>query len=102
MALDAEHYRLLVESVQDYAIYLLDPTGIVQSWNLGAQRLKGYAPNEILRWAAAAESKFSHPVAKAILDKARELRLELPAIGSTGRWVERSSCAPRSALKPPP
>lgn len=42
------HFRLLVESVDDYAIYVLDPQGIVRSWNPGAQRLKGYAPEEIV------------------------------------------------------
>jgi PAS domain S-box-containing protein len=40
--------RLLVESVIDYAIYMLDPTGIVSSWNPGAQRIKGYTANEIV------------------------------------------------------
>jgi PAS domain S-box-containing protein len=39
---------LLVESVRDYAIFALDPSGRILSWNLGAQRLKGYQPNEIL------------------------------------------------------
>jgi PAS domain S-box-containing protein len=41
-------YRLLVESVTDYAIYMLDPSGIVVSWNAGAQRFKGYTPEEII------------------------------------------------------
>ena len=41
-------YRLLVEAVTDYAIYMLDPNGIVSSWNPGAQRFKGYLPNEII------------------------------------------------------
>ena len=41
-------FRLLVEGVADYALYMLDPTGIVTSWNIGAQRIKGYAPEEIL------------------------------------------------------
>ncbi|MBR1270207.1 PAS domain S-box protein [Bradyrhizobium sp. AUGA SZCCT0222] len=41
-------FRLLVEGVADYALYMLDPTGIVTSWNIGAQRIKGYAPQEIL------------------------------------------------------
>ncbi len=41
-------YRLLVEAVTDYAIYMLDPTGIVTSWNPGAQRFKGYTPDEIV------------------------------------------------------
>ncbi|MDQ2766520.1 MAG: PAS domain-containing sensor histidine kinase [Gemmatimonadota bacterium] len=41
-------YRLLVERVRDYAIFALDPTGHVLSWNEGAQRLKGYTAEEIL------------------------------------------------------
>ena len=38
-------FRLLVEGVIDYAIYMLDPNGIVTNWNAGAQRIKGYAPD---------------------------------------------------------
>jgi PAS domain S-box-containing protein len=41
-------FRLLVEGVADYALYMLDPTGIITSWNIGGQRIKGYAPEEIL------------------------------------------------------
>jgi PAS domain S-box-containing protein len=41
-------YRLLIESLRDYAIFALDPTGRVLSWNPGAQRFKGYEPNEII------------------------------------------------------
>ncbi|QDW38282.1 PAS domain S-box protein [Bradyrhizobium sp. KBS0727] len=41
-------FRLLVEGVADYALYMLDPTGIVTSWNSGGQRIKGYSPAEIL------------------------------------------------------
>ena len=41
-------FRLLVESVSDYAIYLLDTTGRVMSWNAGAERIKGYTAAEIL------------------------------------------------------
>lgn len=41
-------YRLLVEAVTDYAIYMLDPDGRVISWNAGAQRFKGYSPQEII------------------------------------------------------
>src|SRR5665213_137509 len=41
-------YRLLVEAVTDYAIYMLDPTGIITSWNPGAQRFKGYTADEII------------------------------------------------------
>jgi PAS domain S-box-containing protein len=43
-----EPFRLLVESVQDYAIFMLDPTGIISSWNAGAERLKGYRADEII------------------------------------------------------
>ena len=43
-----DRYRLLVEAVTDYAIYMLDPTGIVSSWNPGAQRFKGYRSDEII------------------------------------------------------
>jgi PAS domain S-box-containing protein len=48
-ATDAERlYRLLVSSVQDYAIFAMDPTGHILSWNAGAQRIKGYEPHEII------------------------------------------------------
>lgn len=43
-----EHFRLLVEGVKDYAIILLDPDGRVTSWNTGAERIKGYAAEEIV------------------------------------------------------
>jgi len=45
---DEGRYRLLVEAVTDYAIYMLDASGIVTTWNPGAQRFKGYAANEII------------------------------------------------------
>jgi PAS domain S-box-containing protein len=43
-----ELHRLLVSSVQDYAIFALDPEGYILSWNAGAERIKGYAPEEII------------------------------------------------------
>ena len=43
-----ERFRLLVQSVREYAIFMLDPDGKVASWNAGAQRIKGYEPNEII------------------------------------------------------
>ncbi len=42
------NFQLLVRGVTDYAIYMLDPTGIVTNWNAGAQRTKGYAAGEIV------------------------------------------------------
>ena len=41
-------FRLLVEGVADYALYMLNPSGIITSWNIGGERIKGYAPQEIL------------------------------------------------------
>jgi PAS domain S-box-containing protein len=43
-----ERFRLLVESVRDYAIFMLDPEGHVLTWNAGAQRFKGYRADEIV------------------------------------------------------
>jgi PAS domain S-box-containing protein len=43
-----ELHRLLVETVQDYAIFALDPHGCILSWNAGAERFKGYTADEIL------------------------------------------------------
>lgn len=43
-----EQFRLLVQGVGDYAIYMLDPSGHVTNWNLGAERIKGYRPDEIV------------------------------------------------------
>lgn len=45
---EAARYRILVEAVTDYAIYMLDPSGVVTSWNAGAQRFKGYTADEII------------------------------------------------------
>lgn len=43
-----EKFQLLVESVKDYAIFLMDPNGIILSWNAGAERIKGYRADEII------------------------------------------------------
>lgn len=44
----ANAYELVVQGVVDYAIYMLDPEGRVISWNPGAERIKGYAAQEII------------------------------------------------------
>ena len=46
--LPPEIFRLLVDEVKDYAIFLLDPEGRIASWNQGAELIKGYRPEEIL------------------------------------------------------
>lgn len=43
-----ERFRALVSSVKDYAIFMLDPSGRIESWNAGAERTKGYAADEII------------------------------------------------------
>lgn len=43
-----ERLRILLESVQDYAIYMLDPDGVIVSWNNGAEKIKGYTADEII------------------------------------------------------
>src|SRR5205814_7086707 len=43
-----ERFRLIVEGVQDYAIFMLDPMGHVASWNAGAQRIKGFSAADII------------------------------------------------------
>jgi len=45
---DELHYRFLLESVKDYAIFMLDPEGHVATWNPGAEKIKGYSRDEIL------------------------------------------------------
>ncbi|MBY0231964.1 MAG: PAS domain S-box protein, partial [Gemmataceae bacterium] len=48
LRLSEERFRLMVEGVRDYAIFMLDPRGHVATWNAGAERLKGYSPSEII------------------------------------------------------
>lgn len=47
-AQDEERYKLLVNNISDYAIFLIDPQGVILSWNKGAEKLKGYSPKEII------------------------------------------------------
>src|ERR1700688_1173576 len=44
----AERYRLLIDAVTDYAIFMLTPSGHVATWNKGAQKIKGYSSDEIV------------------------------------------------------
>jgi PAS domain S-box-containing protein len=47
-AIEAERFRQFIMGVTDYAIYMLSPQGVVVTWNAGAQRFKGYHPDEII------------------------------------------------------
>jgi len=74
-------FKLLVEAVQDYAIFMLDPTGHISSWNAGAQRIKGYAAHEII----GQHFRIFYPDEKQrIAHPEHELELAL----ENGRYVE--------------
>ena len=74
-----EQFRLLVQSVTDYAIYMLDAGGHVASWNAGAERIKGYSPEEIIG------RHFSNFYTEA--DRASGLpRVGLETATREGRW----------------
>lgn len=69
-----EIFRLLVNGVKDYAIFMLDPTGNVITWNDGAERIKGYRANEII---GQHFSKFYAPEAVLANHPQEELRLAI-------------------------
>lgn len=75
-----ERFRLLVESMQDYAIFMLNPEGRVTSWNIGAERIKGYRHEEIVgepfsRFYTAEDQALNLPV-QALQNAARDGRCE--------------------------
>jgi PAS domain S-box-containing protein len=84
-----EGFRLLVEGVQDYAIFMLSPQGHVVSWNKGAERIKGYKADEII---GKHFSCFYPPEAIAQGKPARELRtaIEQGHIKDEGWRVRKS------------
>ena len=64
-------HKLLVDSVRDYAIFALDADGVIMSWNAGAERLKGYTPEEII----GRHFSIFYPPGDIFVDKpGRELR----------------------------
>src|SRR5947207_8652105 len=67
-----ERFRLLVDGVKDYAIFMLDPEGRVMTWNEGAQRIKGYDPDEVI---GEHYSRFYTPEAIRQGDPARALTI---------------------------
>lgn len=74
-------FRLLVDTVQDYAIFMLDPTGLILTWNRGAERLKGYTVKDVVgshfsRFYTPEDMKRGHPT------------FELKQAASTGKYEE--------------
>jgi PAS domain S-box-containing protein len=74
-------FKLLVGGVTDYALYLLDPTGIVSNWNAGGERIKGYSAAEIV---GQHFSRFYTPVDQAGGKPARALKIAV----ETGHYEE--------------
>ena len=72
--------RLLIEAIHDYAIYMLDPTGIITSWNAGAERFKGYTADEVIGTSFSrfysAEDQASGLPSRALAVAAREGKFE--------------------------
>ena len=50
-----ERFRLLIEGVSEYAIFMLDPNGLVVTWNVGAERIKGYVDDARAKGAEIVE-----------------------------------------------
>ena len=76
-----EHFRLLVDSVTDYAICMLDADGLVRSWNAGAERIFGYRAKEIL----GQHVSVLYPESE---DRAEKVDAELREATSGGRFEE--------------
>ena len=74
-------FRLIVESVRDYAIFHLDPQGYVQTWNEGARRIKGYSSSEII----GRHFSIFYPPSEARRGKPA---YELAVAADEGRWEE--------------
>ena len=84
------HFRMLVQGVTDYAIYLLDPSGIVTNWNAGAERIKGYAAEEIVGRHFSVfyppEQRAAGAPAKALAIATREGRFDGGGLADSQGW----------------
>ena len=81
LRLSHERFSLLVEEVKDYAIFMLDPTGKILSWNEGARRIKGYTADEIMG------QHFSCFYSSEDIDRGKPNE-ELSFAAAEGRWEE--------------
>ena len=79
--LSQERFRLLVEEVKDYAIFMLDPTGKILSWNEGARKIKGYTAAEIIG------QHFSRFYSSEDIERDKPNE-ELASAAAEGRWEE--------------
>src|SRR3954452_20288855 len=84
---EGELFRLLVENTRDYAVFVVDPEGRVQTWNPGAERLLGYRADEVL---GQSFDRFFTPEAVRAGEPGRERQQALAAgRGEDERWHVR-------------
>src|SRR6185437_2302694 len=83
LLISEQNFRLLLEGVRDYAIYMLDPAGRVATWNAGAERIKGYVASEIVGRSFAL---FYPP--EDVASRTPERHLEIAT--TTGRYEEEA------------
>jgi PAS domain S-box-containing protein len=81
LRLSEENLRLLISEVTDYAIFMLDPFGVVTTWNEGAERIKGYTAKEIIG------RNFSEFYTREAVEKGQPLQ-ELNIATEMGRYHE--------------
>ena len=81
LRLSEENLRLFILEVKDYAIFMLDPSGVVTTWNEGAERIKGYTAEEIIG------KNFSEFYTPEAIEKGQPLQ-ELNIAKATGRYQE--------------
>ena len=86
-----ERFRLLVQGVKDYAILMLDPQGLIVSWNEGAQRIKGYTAAEIIgqhfcRFYTPAESQAERPASELAKGRKEGQLRDRRMAGAQGRF----------------
>ncbi|HEY0008286.1 MAG TPA: PAS domain S-box protein [Tepidisphaeraceae bacterium] len=79
--------RMIFESVKDYAIFTIDRTGIVTSWNIGAQRLFGYADTEIMHTSSAVLWTPEDQLLRMMEEEMRQALCE--GAGNDERWHQR-------------
>jgi PAS domain S-box-containing protein len=83
LAQSEERFRVLVETVKDYAIFMLDPAGYIQSWNAGAERINGYTADEVI----GRHFSIFFPESDRL---ARKPELELDTAAEHGRFEDES------------
>ena len=94
-----QQFRLLVQGVTDYALYMLDPEGLVSSWNAGAERIKLYREDEVV---GQHFSRFYSEEDRQAGQPELALRVATTSVASAGMLAAISASAPRQRFCSPP